>query len=91
MFCDHLVYFPRFGILYREKSGNPSAQRFKFCKALKWLKRHWWDAKWWILKSTQGKIVQTNSVTGLGEMGKTNQGCPDEFVKNVAKTIFGQS
>jgi hypothetical protein len=21
--CGHLVYFPRFGILYHEKSGNP--------------------------------------------------------------------
>jgi hypothetical protein len=23
IFCGHLVYFPRFGILYYEKSGNP--------------------------------------------------------------------
>jgi hypothetical protein len=23
IFCGHLVYFPRFGILYQEKSGNP--------------------------------------------------------------------
>jgi hypothetical protein len=23
LFCGHLVYFPRFGILYHEKSGNP--------------------------------------------------------------------
>jgi hypothetical protein len=22
--CGHLVYFPRFGILYHEKSGNPA-------------------------------------------------------------------
>jgi hypothetical protein len=25
IFCGHLVYFPRFGILYQEKSGNPDA------------------------------------------------------------------
>jgi hypothetical protein len=25
---DNLVYFSRFGILYREKSGNPAAQDF---------------------------------------------------------------
>jgi hypothetical protein len=24
IFCGHLVYFPRFGILYHEKSGNPA-------------------------------------------------------------------
>jgi hypothetical protein len=23
IFCGHLVYFPCFGILYQEKSGNP--------------------------------------------------------------------
>jgi hypothetical protein len=23
IFCGHLVFFPRFGILYQEKSGNP--------------------------------------------------------------------
>jgi hypothetical protein len=23
IFCGHLVHFPRFGILYQEKSGNP--------------------------------------------------------------------
>jgi hypothetical protein len=23
LFCGHLVYFPRFGMLYHEKSGNP--------------------------------------------------------------------
>jgi hypothetical protein len=23
IFCGHLVYFPRFGMLYLEKSGNP--------------------------------------------------------------------
>jgi hypothetical protein len=23
-FCAHLVYFSRFGMLYREKSGNPA-------------------------------------------------------------------
>jgi hypothetical protein len=23
IFCGHLVYFPRLGILYHEKSGNP--------------------------------------------------------------------
>jgi hypothetical protein len=23
MFCRHLIFFPRFGILYQEKSGNP--------------------------------------------------------------------
>jgi hypothetical protein len=25
IFYGHLVYFPRFGILYQEKSGNPAA------------------------------------------------------------------
>jgi hypothetical protein len=25
-FCDRLVYFSRFGILYREKSGNPDGK-----------------------------------------------------------------
>jgi hypothetical protein len=24
IFCGHLVYFSRFGILYQEKSGNPA-------------------------------------------------------------------
>jgi hypothetical protein len=28
IFCGHLVYFPRFGILYQEKSGNPAANFF---------------------------------------------------------------
>jgi hypothetical protein len=23
IFCGHLVYFPRLGMLYQEKSGNP--------------------------------------------------------------------
>jgi hypothetical protein len=23
IFCGHMVHFPRFGILYHEKSGNP--------------------------------------------------------------------
>jgi ABC-type dipeptide/oligopeptide/nickel transport system permease component len=26
LFCGHLVYFPRFGMLYQEKSGNPGAE-----------------------------------------------------------------
>jgi hypothetical protein len=26
--CGHLVYFPRFGILYQEKSGNPAWDGF---------------------------------------------------------------
>jgi hypothetical protein len=37
IFCGHLVYFvviwcifPRFGILYKEKSGNPAANHPKF-------------------------------------------------------------
>jgi hypothetical protein len=25
LFHGHLVYFPRFGMLYKEKSGNPAA------------------------------------------------------------------
>jgi hypothetical protein len=27
--CGHLVYFPRFGILYQEKSGNPGTRAKK--------------------------------------------------------------
>jgi hypothetical protein len=27
IFCGNLVYFPRFGILDKEKSGNPALQR----------------------------------------------------------------
>jgi hypothetical protein len=29
-FCGHLVHFPRFGILYREKSGNPGVEGVLF-------------------------------------------------------------
>jgi hypothetical protein len=25
IFCGHLVYLPRFGMLYQEKSGNPDS------------------------------------------------------------------
>jgi hypothetical protein len=25
--CGNLIYFPRFGILYQEKSGNPATHR----------------------------------------------------------------
>jgi hypothetical protein len=52
IFCGHLVFFPRFGILYREKSGNPVPNSRKVdvrlreqleqpeinCQALAWLK-----------------------------------------------------
>jgi hypothetical protein len=33
MFCGHFVYFPRFGILYREKSGSPDREssQSNFC------------------------------------------------------------
>jgi hypothetical protein len=26
IYCGHLVYFPRFGTLYQEKSGNPGSE-----------------------------------------------------------------
>jgi hypothetical protein len=29
IFCGNLVYFPRFGILCQEKSGNPGAPHVK--------------------------------------------------------------
>jgi hypothetical protein len=45
IFCGHLVYFPRFGILYQEKSGNPgqhepieSCVRVHTCTAKKYWK-----------------------------------------------------
>jgi hypothetical protein len=28
LFCGHLVYFPHFGMLYQEKSGNPVSKTF---------------------------------------------------------------
>jgi hypothetical protein len=35
MFCDPLDFSPRFGILQREKSGNPDWQQKKFIGHLK--------------------------------------------------------
>jgi hypothetical protein len=29
IFCGNLAYFPRFGILYHEQSGNPAREREK--------------------------------------------------------------
>jgi hypothetical protein len=29
MFSGHLLYFPHFGTLYQEKSGNPGVTRFR--------------------------------------------------------------
>jgi hypothetical protein len=36
IFCSYLVYFPPFGKLYQEKSGNPaggSLLSFSFCRS----------------------------------------------------------
>jgi hypothetical protein len=32
IFCGNLVYFPRFGILEQEKSGNPALSYLEFFK-----------------------------------------------------------
>jgi hypothetical protein len=32
IFCGHLEYFPRFGKLHKEKSGNPDLYKKKSCK-----------------------------------------------------------
>jgi hypothetical protein len=29
IFCGHLVYFPSFGMLYQEKSGNTDQNKFR--------------------------------------------------------------
>jgi hypothetical protein len=45
IFCGHLVYFPRFGILYQEKSGNPALYRKSQLKTCSEIRRIYFSDK----------------------------------------------
>jgi hypothetical protein len=42
-FCCHLVYFSRFGMFYKEKSGNPGGEREKCLTGLEKMENRYFD------------------------------------------------